>query len=282
MISTHAPAGGATYTGLNDFRQKLHFYSRPCGRGDCTIPALIKMYGLFLLTPLREGRHVAIEMIAGMGIFLLTPLREGRLLALAQMVSLEAISTHAPAGGATLMAELTEVSVRFLLTPLREGRPRRFPAARQRTHFYSRPCGRGDVTYIDDAKVMELISTHAPAGGATYGFEVTLFDEDYYFYSRPCGRGDQKPEVRTIRRYISTHAPAGGATRVCHHRCRQNDNFYSRPCGRGDNEINIGQRHGSQFLLTPLREGRQVLKRLVRIGTVFLLTPLREGRPRRR
>ena len=236
------------------------------------------MYGLFLLTPLREGRHVAIEMIAGMGIFLLTPLREGRLLALAQMVSLEAISTHAPAGGATLMAELTEVSVRFLLTPLREGRPRRFPAARQRTHFYSRPCGRGDVTYIDDAKVMELISTHAPAGGATYGFEVTLFDEDYYFYSRPCGRGDQKPEVRTIRRYISTHAPAGGATRVCHHRCRQNDNFYSRPCGRGDNEINIGQRHGSQFLLTPLREGRQVLKRLVRIGTVFLLTPLREGR----
>ena len=54
------------------------FYSRPCGRGDCTIPALIKMYGLFLLTPLREGRHVAIEMIAGMGIFLLTPLREGR------------------------------------------------------------------------------------------------------------------------------------------------------------------------------------------------------------
>ena len=135
------------------------------------------------------------------------------------------------------------------------------------------------MTYIDDAKVMELISTHAPAGGATYGFEVTLFDEDYYFYSRPCGRGDQKPEVRTIRRYISTHAPAGGATRVCHHRCRQNDNFYSRPCGRGDNEINIGQRHGSQFLLTPLREGRQVLKRLVRIGTVFLLTPLREGRP---
>ena len=112
------------------------------------------------------------------------------------------------------------------------------------------------MTYIDDAKVMELISTHAPAGGATYGFEVTLFDEDYYFYSRPCGRGDQKPEVRTIRRYISTHAPAGGATRVCHHRCRQNDNFYSRPCGRGDNEINIGQRHGSQFLLTPLREGR--------------------------
>ena len=213
-----------------------------------------------------------------MGIFLLTPLREGRLLALAQMVSLEAISTHAPAGGAPLTAELTEVSGRFLLTPLREGRPLRFPAARQRTHFYSRPCGRGDVTYIDDAKVMELISTHAPAGGATYGFEVTLFDEDYYFYSRPCGRGDQKPEVRTIRRYISTHAPAGGATRVCHHRCRQNDNFYSRPCGRGDNEINIGQRHGSQFLLTPLREGRQVLKRLVRIGTVFLLTPLREGR----
>lgn len=30
-----------------------------------------------------------------------------------------------------------------------------------------------------------------------YGFEVTLFDEDYYFYSRPCGRGDSNfPQVR--------------------------------------------------------------------------------------
>ena len=78
----------------------------------------------FLLTPLREGRHVAIEMIAGMGIFLLTPLREGRRGAASLLSSLytnfysrpcgrgdlqaaiiqkavEDISTHAPAGGAT-------------------------------------------------------------------------------------------------------------------------------------------------------------------------------------
>ena len=68
-----------------------------------------------------------------------------------------------------------------------------------------------------------------------YGFEVTLFDEDYYFYSRPCGRGDQKPEVRTIRRYISTHAPAGGATAI---------------------KAAVPAATSLPFLLTPLREGR--------------------------
>ena len=55
-ISTHAPAGGATKESLPGNLLRVQF----------------------LLTPLREGRHVAIEMIAGMGIFLLTPLREGR------------------------------------------------------------------------------------------------------------------------------------------------------------------------------------------------------------
>ena len=102
----------------------------------------------------------------------------------------------------------------FLLTPLREGRPKFLPALR----------------------AYQLISTHAPAGGAT----------------------ESPHHERCFAGTISTHAPAGGAT------CASNRylaaiifNFYSRPCGRGDKlrrETRVGV---SEFLLTPLREGRR-------------------------
>ena len=62
-------------------------------------------------------------------------------------------------------------------------------------HFYSRPCGRGDII----ARIKpgnSNISTHAPAGGATRRPEApTRRKAD--FYSRPCGRGDSNfPQVR--------------------------------------------------------------------------------------
>ena len=56
-------------------------------------------------------------------------------------------------------------------------------------NFYSRPCGRGDADAMDTDSAVLLISTHAPAGGATLG----------------CG-------LLPLGRKISTHAPAGGAT----------------------------------------------------------------------
>ena len=82
------------------------------------------------------------------------------------------ISTHAPAGGATL----------------RDGVPPRLVA-----NFYSRPCGRGDP------------SARASFCGRTY------------FYSRPCGRGDKQFHLAPgMFAPISTHAPAGGATAIFH------------------------------------------------------------------
>ena len=79
------------------------------------------------------------------------------------------------------------------------------------THFYSRPCGRGDTEAQEAVKKPILISTHAPAGGATVAFAMARTvqspflltplregrpndQKQYalmgYFYSRPCGRGD--------------------------------------------------------------------------------------------
>ena len=122
----------------------VHFYSRPCGRGDIknrnigydmSISTHAPAGGatarkdtapyvpfLFLLTPLREGRHGTEDHQILMKLFLLTPLREGRPKVQSALLGL-AISTHAPAGGATSTVAFSVRPVPFLLTPLREGRP---------------------------------------------------------------------------------------------------------------------------------------------------------------
>ena len=59
FISTHAPAGGATYQRNCILRRRKDFYSRPCGRGDERKNNMASKNNLFLLTPLREGRRAA-------------------------------------------------------------------------------------------------------------------------------------------------------------------------------------------------------------------------------
>ena len=148
LISTHAPAGGAT-------------------RPRCPARA---SHLLFLLTPLREGRpikhglrvlfQVLISTHAPAGgataatwqkdldkaLFLLTPLREGRLIDDLVVKLRDKISTHAPAGGATITVIMQGFDV---------------------IDFYSRPCGRGDLLRNCGRCHCAAISTHAPAGGAT-------------------------------------------------------------------------------------------------------------------
>ena len=79
IISTHAPAGGATQSRLPSPCWCRYFYSRPCGRGDSACIDGTKKVKAFLLTPLREGRLEKNEIVRGGIKFLLTPLREGRL-----------------------------------------------------------------------------------------------------------------------------------------------------------------------------------------------------------
>ena len=86
-----------------------------------------------------------------MVLFLLTPLREGRHADLRDADLRDAISTHAPARGAT-----------FQLLQQR----------RQHVHFYSRPCERGDPPLIFRRGGWYNISTHAPARGATTGIAM--------------------------------------------------------------------------------------------------------------
>ena len=154
------------------------------------------------------------------GLFLLTPLREGR-------------PSPAPAPRRSRTS--------FLLTPLREGRhsPRTSKNSTA-TYFYSRPCGRGDPLpglYCENT----LISSHAPAGGATI-CAIVVRDSLPAFLLTPLREGRHKFHPFPVRLFrISTHAPAGGATGTGKEALTSEGNFYSRPCGRGDGSMIPGR-----------------------------------------
>ena len=190
----------------------------------------------------------------------------------------------------------------FLLTPLREGRPQptssisrrifyfysrpcgrgdvgKAPVALHQHYFYSRPCGRGDAAAAGAGVVHLLISTHAPAGGATPNCPITS-NPCIIFLLTPLREGRHYRHCHSVHQeQISTHAPAGGATFYDFTKMFNfSINFYSRPCGRGDNIPTAGFETFVKFLLTPLREGRRSTPGILPPGKIFLLTPLREGR----
>ena len=128
FISTHAPAGGATAWFRRILHKRIDFYSRPCGRGDEGANRIHFQIGKFLLTPLREGRPPSV-------------CETGRA---------AAISTHAPAGGATAAADAAVLPAAISTHAPAGGatRGRRSCWSRAALHFYSRPCGRGDPAEI--------------------------------------------------------------------------------------------------------------------------------------
>ena len=123
------------------------------------------------------------------------------------------ISTHAPAGGATLASTQT---------------------SDKSSNFYSRPCGRGDPA-CSCAQPDLPISTHAPAGGATVFDEFSVSDDARRFLLTPLREGrHDRALLYEMPKIISTHAPAGGATSSRNPCVCTGLYFYSRPCGRGD------------------------------------------------
>ena len=78
------------------------------------------------------------------------------------------ISTHAPAGGATFAAGALEDADVFLLTPLREGRRFEHIALADAGQFLLTPLREGRLKPTGAVRHAPPISTHAPAGGATW------------------------------------------------------------------------------------------------------------------
>ena len=100
-ISTHAPAGGATF--MQHRRNEIREISThaPAGGATDALREKKRWISVFLLTPLREGRPTLCAWRMGLILFLLTPLREGRPQTKECETMGKSISTHAPAGGAT-------------------------------------------------------------------------------------------------------------------------------------------------------------------------------------
>ena len=189
-ISTHAPAGGATATSQDEHLGEIISTHAPAGGATKEADMSIQSGIISTHAPAGGATQPGLWKTPVDVLFLLTPLREGRPPAAHLQHRPPSISTHAPAGGAT---------------------GQRRDAVVGKIDFYSRPCGRGDVSGRISA-VTALISTHAPAGGATGSnikaktvsavFLLTPLREGRpgresiktrpapYFYSRPCGRGD--------------------------------------------------------------------------------------------
>ena len=285
-----------------------NFYSRPCGRGDKEIYAG-PCYRAIISTHAPAGGATGSKKPDDPTVNISTHAPAGGATSLTRSCSTSPristhapaggatqgrlarkcaafISTHAPAGGATPVLSVYLVTdFRFLLTPLREGRLLvLFCPSWLCKYFYSRPCGRGDISHTNRKEAITLISTHAPAGGATSRCSCYAREEFYFysrpcgrgdfrvglaplgninFYSRPCGRGDEYPPLESQKRKDFYSRPCGRGDLLLPAPSGREDHFYSRPCGRGDavGEIVVADR--LKFLLTPLREGRRLLPRVL-------------------
>ena len=78
LISTHAPAGGATRETTATAVLLTIFLLTPLREGRLAVLCICLNLLIFLLTPLREGRRVHRRRAVLCVLFLLTPLREGR------------------------------------------------------------------------------------------------------------------------------------------------------------------------------------------------------------
>ena len=282
-ISTHAPAGGATEDALDAAHKAIISTHAPAGGATLRTSASVCPSARFLLTPLREGRRSRNRRSSARTVFLLTPLREGRPCRDAGRAAAgPPISTHAPAGGATIPELIKMYSLtQFLLTPLREGRLLRRDCGRTRSPISTHAPAGGATAANNMLRHNEEISTHAPAGGATKSEKRIRRDGLLHFYSRPCGRGDEQSILMQagLRAYFYSRPCGRGDYGYVDGLTGANCHFYSRPCGRGDlqrPDHDVVQRRISTHAPAG---GATSAKNMITTKTrLFLLTPLREGR----
>ena len=217
LISTHAPAGGATLHGPAETRVRCYFYSRPCGRGDRAARCA-----------LRWDRPISTHAPAGGA----TVVRAGRGRQLEYFYS-------RPCGRGDAQRFHTRVGgKRFLLTPLREGRRCCRASLPRSVTFLLTPLREGRHAHWEEADWREYISTHAPAGGAT-GFSWLEGTIRLYISTHAPAGGATKSSARSRSarsRFLLTPLREGRRFRECEHQW-DSRNFYSRPCGRGDSNF---------------------------------------------
>ena len=170
----------------------IHFYSRPCERGD---------------RGARQRRH-------GRSISTHAPAR-GATSRRRSRWTLTAYFYSRPCerGDGTKAAPPHTIKT-FLLTPLREGRPRQARRAARRIHISTHAPARGATRKLVDVRGVDLDFYSRPCERGDQRRANSTARTPSYFYSRPCERGDQLRRGDGRNRAISTHAPARGATKL--------------------------------------------------------------------
>ena len=250
--------------GRGDIRQlagavyRVYFNSRPCGRGDTHVVAVVDGDWLISIHAPAGGATDAIYKQTRVCIISIHAPAGGATYRSEGCQDCRADFNSRPCGRGDELSQLHGgTAMIFQFTPLREGRHQRLCQHRTQNHFNSRPCGRGDgdellnciqpilfqFTPLREGRPLldhnldgnNIISIHAPAGGATC-------------QHRP----------KNCPRQISIHAPAGGATFSLVSTNGVRPDFNSRPCGRGDQTMCGRSISATLFQFTPLREGRHL------------------------
>ena len=146
-ISTHAPARGATWMPSWRGPSSCAISTHAPARGATCRDAWYNFFsGGFLLTPLREGRRKRHLIIKNVNNFYSRPCERG----------------DAPP------SRPQQPTTSFLLTPLREGRPGFTYSPVSSASFLLTPLREGRRMAIVLHLCTIIISTHAPARGATF------------------------------------------------------------------------------------------------------------------
>ena len=187
-VSTHAPARGATRKG-SEVPSSEEVSTHAPARGATRSWRMLKDSEMFQLTRPRGARRPSSSNSEAMKKFQLTRPRGARLIGGGHHKGPGAVSTHAPARGATQSCRPLNSTSRCFNSRAREGRDTSSRRSKSPTlSFNSRAREGRDLVAWRFAKDVE-VSTHAPARGATV----------------PDAAG-------IIASMVSTHAPARGAT----------------------------------------------------------------------
>ena len=233
IISTHAPAWGATTVGGSTFSAFFNFNSRPRVGGDPAKGLTGNMHHRFQLTPPRGGRRRGAHGADPARDFNSRPRVGGDGPGERQILDQGQISTHAPAWGATASQSTgiqhTDISTH---APAWGATHADLASSAISIDFNSRPRVGGDLDSFYPSQ-RNLISTHAPAWGATARICLSII-LSFYFNSRPRVGGDSIFNP-LLPLYVSFQLtpPRGG-------RQRANQQVYNTPT----------------FQLTPPRGGR--------------------------
>ena len=233
-VSTHAPARGATV--LSRFSVlRVRVSTHAPARGATFAALALKTHAKFQLTRPQGARLTTDTNLKGVIWFQLTRPQGARHVDETNNVAVLAVSTHAPARGATLGDGNPNDIAWFQLTRPQGARREKLHEGNRVAAGFNSRARKGRDKNPHETRKLQIVSTHAPARGATSSnaapkmilqFQLTrpqgarpahrllALHFPWFQLTRPQGARHGTLEINFEGGLVSTHAPARGATRA--------------------------------------------------------------------